>query len=105
MFRFLENTQSTTIEKSFLLYLGVGYDAEMTVYFERLRRHIPWMFKINKLNQFYYGLIFTFLLIRNFLGRGIRDMLKDTIIHTKNRARCEQVREFTGFKFVEHSGR
>lgn len=44
---FSENTQTVLFDRSFLLYLGVGYDAEATVYFEWLRRKTPWMFKIN----------------------------------------------------------
>lgn len=44
---FSENTQQVLLNKSFLLYLGVGYDAETTVFFERFRRQTPWMFRVN----------------------------------------------------------
>lgn len=44
---FAESTHSLLVDRSFLLYLGIGYDAELTVYFEWLRKKTPWMFRIN----------------------------------------------------------
>lgn len=79
-----KNYKTKNFSKLMILYMGIGYDANVVYIFEKIRKLYPLLMVSTKISRIYFAFIYFFLLFKSFFTKYLQNIHSLISIKNKN---------------------